>query len=251
MKQFVIAIALCLIVETVRADEITPPASTRFAESRAQEVPDFQRHIVPLLGRLGCNAAKCHGSFQGQGGFRLSLFGFDFHSDHAAMHDAASSAGGNRVNVRDATNSLLIQKPTEQTDHEGGQRFAPGCWEHHLLLRWIESGGHGAKAKETELQKSARSKPEGVSFFDLSIRSILEDHCYECHGFDSRQGGLSLTNREALLSGGDSGPAIVPGKPEASRLIEAVRYSGDQLQMPPSGKIADQRIAASVKMSLA
>ena len=247
MKQVVIAIALCLVVEVLCAGEITLPASTRFADRHGQEVPDFQRHIVPLLGRLGCNSAKCHGSFQGQGGFRLSLFGFDFRSDHAAMHDAASSADGSRVNVRNAADSLLIRKPTEQTDHEGGQRFAEGVWEHHLLLRWIESGGLGAKPKESDPKKSADSKPEEVAFFNRLIKPILEDHCYECHGFDSRKGGLSLTHRAALLSGGDSGPTIVPGQPKASLLMEAVRYSGDALQMPPSGKLADEKIVALEK----
>ena len=55
-----------------------PPASQRFAAEDVQEVPDFQRHLLPLMGRLGCNTRACHGSFQGQGGFRLSLFGYDF-----------------------------------------------------------------------------------------------------------------------------------------------------------------------------
>src|SRR5262245_60961398 len=52
------------------------------AQAATDEVPDFRRHIVPLVGRLGCNGRACHGSFQGQGGFRLSLFGYDFKSDH-------------------------------------------------------------------------------------------------------------------------------------------------------------------------
>ena len=59
-----------------------PSADTRFQDRETRVVPDFQRHVVPLLGRLGCNSAKCHGSFQGQADFRLSLFGFDFAADH-------------------------------------------------------------------------------------------------------------------------------------------------------------------------
>ena len=65
--------------------QITPAASERFADPQAAEVPDFQQHVVPLLGRLGCNGRACHGSFQGRGGFRLSLFGYDFAMDHAAL----------------------------------------------------------------------------------------------------------------------------------------------------------------------
>src|SRR5438105_3934202 len=65
--------------------DATPPVDRRFAETDGTETPSFQRHVLPLLGRLGCNGRACHGSFQGQGGFRLSLFGYDFSSDHAAL----------------------------------------------------------------------------------------------------------------------------------------------------------------------
>ena len=67
------------------ADEVLPPAIQRYADSATTEVPDFQRHMLPLMGRLGCNTRSCHGSFQGQGGFRLSLFGYDFKADHDAL----------------------------------------------------------------------------------------------------------------------------------------------------------------------
>ena len=62
------------------AAELVPPIDERFAAAvaAAAEKPDFRRHVVPLLGRLGCNGRACHGSFQGQGGFMLSLFGYDF-----------------------------------------------------------------------------------------------------------------------------------------------------------------------------
>ena len=128
---------------------IAPPASERFERRQTREVPDFQRHVVPLLGRLGCNSAKCHGSFQGRGELRLSLFGFDFASDRAALLAEGSSEEGPRVNAQAAGDSLIVRKPTTQTDHEGGKRFALGSWQHHLLLRWIASGASGAKRPET------------------------------------------------------------------------------------------------------
>lgn len=116
--------------------EVQTPVSERFAKATADESPDFQRHVIPLLGRLGCNGRACHGSFQGQGGFQLSLFGYDFDADHAAL-----TAGDEpRVNLTRPERSLIIQKPTLQVDHEGGDRFDIGGWEHHLLKRWIETG---------------------------------------------------------------------------------------------------------------
>jgi hypothetical protein len=56
-------------------------ASQRFTAADVKEVPGFQRHVVPLLDRLGYNSQACHGCFQGQGGFRLSLFGYNFAAD--------------------------------------------------------------------------------------------------------------------------------------------------------------------------
>lgn len=101
--------------------------------------PDFQRHVIPLLGRLGCNGRTCHGSFQGKGGFSLSMFGYDFAADLKAL-----TAGDEpRVNVGDPAASLILNKPVSDDDHGGGMRFETGGWEYQILRRWIESGAKG------------------------------------------------------------------------------------------------------------
>src|SRR5262245_6912991 len=76
---------LGMLATRVVAAAPLPPASERYGMPDVREVPDFQRHVLPLMGRLGCNGRSCHGSFQGQGGFRLSLFGYDFRADQAAL----------------------------------------------------------------------------------------------------------------------------------------------------------------------
>lgn len=122
---------------------VLPAVSSRFALASVEEVPNFQRHVSPLLGRVGCNGRNCHGSFQGQGGLRLSLFGYDFGMDHTGLTEAAKSISGKRIDRRNPELSLILQKPLEQIDHEGGQRFEKNSWQHHLLLKWIESGAVG------------------------------------------------------------------------------------------------------------
>jgi hypothetical protein len=79
--------------------------------------------------------------------------------------------------------------------------------------------------------------PEGNEFFEKRIRPVLVRHCYECHSAASVElkGGLRLDSREGLLEGGESGPAIAPGRPDESLLIEAVRY--ESLEMPPAGPL--------------
>ena len=83
-------------------------------------------------------------------------------------------------------------------------------------------------------------------FFENRIRPLLIQHCYECHSrqADEPDGGLLLDSKPGWMRGGDSGPAIKPGNPEASRLIEAVRYENVGLQMPPESKLADGDIRA-------
>ncbi|MBL9189478.1 MAG: PSD1 domain-containing protein [Opitutaceae bacterium] len=85
-----------------------------------------------------------------------------------------------------------------------------------------------------------------LQFFENKIRPILANHCYNCHSKsgDKVRGGLLLDSREALLQGGNTGAAIVPGKPDQSLLIQAVRYKDEDLQMPPKGeKLSDEQIA--------
>jgi len=84
--------------------------------------------------------------------------------------------------------------------------------------------------------------PEDLQFFESRIRPLLVEHCYQCHSGESKrlQAGLYLDRASGLTTGGDSGPAIVPGEPDESLLIEAVRY--ESYEMPPKGKLSDQEI---------
>ncbi len=134
--------SLCIAAETI-SSAVVAPVDERFATADSDEVPDFQQHVVPLLGRLGCNGRNCHGSFQGRGDFRLSLFGYDFQMDYAALTGESSSSKAARLDRQQPQASLILQKPLLQVDHEGGARFNLGSWEHQLLQRWIEKGGAG------------------------------------------------------------------------------------------------------------
>ncbi|MGH9340506.1 MAG: c-type cytochrome domain-containing protein [Acidobacteriota bacterium] len=73
---------------------------------------------------------------------------------------------------------------------------------------------------------------------------MLATHCYECHSAEAPapMGGLLVDTREGLLKGGSRGPAVVPGDPQSSRLIQALSYTGLDLRMPPSGKLEGRQI---------
>ena len=107
-----------------------------------------------------------------------------------------------------------------------------------ILILWVVLAGAGTQA--------GWASDPGVDFFERKIRPLLAERCYECHGAKAEElkGGLFLDSKEGVLKGGDSGPAIVPGNPEKSLLIKAVRYTSEDLQMPPKNKrLADEQIA--------
>src|SRR5439155_1045261 len=81
---------------------------------------DFERHVMGLFGRAGCASGSCHGSFQGKGGLRLSLFGYEPDKDYLAL---TREAQGRRLNTSDPDSSLVLLKATGQVKHEGLTRF--------------------------------------------------------------------------------------------------------------------------------
>src|SRR3954463_16040212 len=95
------------------------------AAALADEPVDFERHVMGVFGRMGCNSGSCHGSFQGKGGFRLSLFGYDPEKDYYAV---TRDLDGRRVTPADPDASLLLLKATGQVEHGGLKRFGKDSW---------------------------------------------------------------------------------------------------------------------------
>src|SRR5947209_2085674 len=91
---------------------------------------------------------------------------------------------------------------------------------------------------------AAAPQGEGVEFFEKQVRPILVGRCYPCHSDAATKvkGGLKLDTRAAVRKGGERGPAIIPGDPDKSLLVNAVRYADEALRMPPKAKLSDAEI---------
>lgn len=137
--------------------DVLAPIESRLAGEQVS--PDFQRHVIPLLGRLGCNGRACHGSFQGQGGFRLSMFGYDFDLDHTNL------TGGDdpRVDVKQPLDSLILNKPTSEDEHGGGLRLHRGSWEFDLLHAWIKQGAQ-SRPQDAATMLGLTVEPSEIEF---------------------------------------------------------------------------------------
>jgi hypothetical protein len=233
-------------------DQVLASLDQRFApDSNGQistaEVPDFQRHISPLLGRLGCNGRACHGSFQGQGGFMLSLFGYDFDLDHKALLDEKSA----RVNLKAPTESLILTKPVDADMHEGGVRFQKNGWEYAVLRRWIESGALKRAKNTTEEQKlvSLQVTPKEISFAksgdtrSLKAIAVWQDGTQEdvtslCRFF-SNDTAIAQIDERGVITGGELGDThVVVSYDSAVVPVSVLRPSG------PSGILQSQIASA-------
>ena len=135
---------LALTATLVAKDAPLRTPEQRFADLAKAEEPSFRRHIVPLISRAGCNGRECHGSFQGRGGFQLSLFGYDFDKDLKQMTvNADGDEKQVRINKEHPEKSLLLLKGTNEEPHKGKERYKKGSWEYNTVLKWIQGGAKG------------------------------------------------------------------------------------------------------------
>lgn len=194
----------------VAAGDVVPPVRDRFSDADVDEIPDFQRHLVPLLGKLGCNGRACHGSFQGAGGFQLSLFGYDFQMDHKNLLE--------RVDTDDLADSYALHKPTLQDPHEGGQRLNLDSWEYRLFLNWIQGGASGLEEEPQKLVK-LEVTPRELLFSEagqtqqLQAIAVWEDGTREdvtcISRLSSNDDAICNVTDEGLVTSGDVGDSHV------------------------------------------
>ena len=214
---------IALVTMPLLAEVPIAPLEMRFRPNsdgvaETSEVPDFQKHVSPLLGRLGCNGRACHGSFQGQGGFTLSLFGYDFDADLKALLD--KDAG--RVAPKDPLASKILTKPVDAEMHEGGQRFKKDGWEYWVLRKWIEAGAPKTSAK----QKGPVSKLVRLEVSPLEIQFAYEDQSKSLHAiavwedgtqedvtslcrFSSNDMAIAKIDERGIVTAGESGDTHV------------------------------------------
>ena len=84
---------------------------------------------------------------------------------------------------------------------------------------------------------------QAAEFFESRVRPLLHRACFDCHSDKQQMGGVRLDSLAAMLRGNSGGPVLVPGAPEKSRIVEAIRYDG-KVKMPPSGKLKSEEIEA-------
>ncbi len=228
-------------------------ANTLFGDGQA--LP-FRTGILPLLTKAGCNAGACHGAATGQGGFKLSLFGYDPTEDFERI---TRELGGRRIDRAAPSESLLLRKPSRQLTHEGGRRLPRDGDAYGKVQRWIEEG---APFGPQDLRVTAITVNPAESFlpmtnttFSLHVTAQLSNGSQE----DVTSLALYLSSNDALAEVGNQGKVHVSGRGVASVMV---RYSGQvgvaRVMVPfsdelaredsfPADNIIDQHIGAELK----
>lgn len=121
--------------------------------------PSFRNEVQPILAKTGCSAGACHGAAAGQGGFRLSLRGYDDEGDFLAL---TRGAFGRRVNVVEPAKSLILLKAAGAVAHKGGERFKVDSPEWKVLVDWVAHGAPGPRADDPRI-RALRVDPARVT----------------------------------------------------------------------------------------
>ena len=127
--------------------------------AHAADSVTFDRDVMAVLSKAGCNLGACHGNGNGKGGFKLSLRGEDPSRDHAALTREASQR---RVNLFEPDASLILAKPSGKLAHEGGVRFKQDSLEYGILRDWIARGAKGPDASLPAVAGIEVTPTEGI-----------------------------------------------------------------------------------------
>lgn len=239
----------------------------------------FPNQVTPIFTKLGCNGGGCHGKASGQGGFKLSLLGFNPREDYDHL---VMESRGRRLFPRLPERSLLIEKAINAVPHGGGQRTARNSEEHRLLVRWVEScmpfgSDRDPVVERIEVVPSLRTLPQEATqqlqvvaiYSDGQMKDITRTTLFEVNNDDlatvDEQGFVELRDRTgdvAVMARYQGHVAVfratiplgieVDSWPEEKNLVDTFVFNKlRHLGMPPSELCPDATFLRRVTLDLA
>lgn len=191
---------------------------------------EFVRDIAPILTKAGCNMGACHATQYGQGGFKLSVFGFDPSADHDAI---IRDRHQRRVNMVAPEQSLFLLKPAMTVPHGGGKRLAPKSVEHQTLVAWLKNGAP-APMKEPAAVKSLSVFPkQRVGQQGLSQQLRVEATYADGTIRDVTALSLFDSMDEAMLDVSETGFVRTHGKGQAPIMVRFEGQAGIAMFVVP------------------
>ena len=208
--------------------------ATLAVSARADDVPQFSRHVAAIFSKLGCNGGACHGAVKGQNGFSLSLFAARPELDHERL---VRDVGGRRLNFNDPERSLLLLKATGSIAHVGGKRMEVGSTEYELIRRWIAAGAPLDDVAKSRLVKLSITPGENTAAVGSNYRLKVEasfadgsrDDVTALCAFESMDRAVAVVDRngEVSLKGPGDAAMIVRFRAEPGVAIALAPRAGN------------------------
>jgi Protein of unknown function (DUF1549)/Protein of unknown function (DUF1553) len=184
------------------------------ADAQGDKPVSFVHDVLPVLTRQGCNAAACHGSPSGKGGFRLSLRGYDPGLDQATL---LREVLGRRLNRFRPDESLMLLKPLMRLPHEGGQKLRFGSLSHHILLRWIAEGCRTDLDVPACVRLELAPGERTLLWPDKEVQLVVRAHYADGSSRDvthladylSADEGVAAVSHEGLIRGRERGETTI------------------------------------------
>ncbi len=178
--------------------------------------PEFRKHVIPILTRLGCNSGACHGALAGKGGLKLSLRGYAPFADH---HVLTRQAKGRRVNLLHPSKSLFLRKPTLAVKHGGGLKLEVDSPEFRILANWIANGAPGPKVDDVQIEQLVVSPDHQVKKPKDTVQIKVTAHYSDGSTMDVTRWSKFSSTEELVAKVDSSGKVTVAGHGEASIIV--------------------------------
>ncbi len=181
--------------------------------AHAAEAPSFRNEIQPILARYGCSAGACHGAAAGQGGFKLSLRGYDNEGDYLTI---TKSVQGRRINLDDPARSLVLLKATKTIPHKGGERFKADSPEYKILADWIASGAPGPQETDARIDHIEVTPPHTTALAGQTLPMKVTATFNDGHQEDVTRWVKYTAGNSSVATVNDDGVVKVVGNGEGT-----------------------------------
>jgi hypothetical protein len=218
---------------------------------------NFERDIMPIFSRYGCNSAGCHGKAEGQNGFKLSVFGFDPAADHSTL---LQESRGRRLSLSRPAQSLLLTKASGGVPHGGGIRIKRDSVEYEIVRDWIRAGAPFGEADDPQVVSIQISPGERRMLFgeQQQLRVVAEYSDGQqidvtpLAKFQSNNDGLASVDEFGLVTVGKTpGDVAVMaefmGRVDLLRVLIPQPESLDGLRAPPARNFIDELVDAKLE----
>lgn len=207
---FAAALGLALLLTSELTHAVDTPATP------SGEAIEFQRHLLPVLSKLGCNSGACHGALAGKGGLKLSLNGYNPAGDHFAI---TRQSRGRRIEFADPGRSLILAKPSGMLPHKGGLRLERNSADYELIAQWIANGAPGPKKTDAKLVR-VEVEPKRLSMnlaeeSQLAVKAHYDDGEVE----DVTRWAKFTSTNVPVVKVADDGKVKVVGRGEAAVVV--------------------------------